>query len=317
MSSKPEGTGFVQLQLCYGCFTIVYRSILPVHEMRRTPPTRPSSLHAEHNCFGNRYLRYVDDIVLVLPAAGAKSAEDSVVGETARLGLCLNQDKRVQVACADWLRSNEDTPADDIAQQWKIFAGGLRRRLVTTPASQPALDRRLRTAGFRIPLTSYEQAATDAGWWLRLRELVGFQRFWSGVRHLSEEDIVRNALRLREAAEESFFRLAESAQSTAGIQRKRAVQHLRFLSSKLMMVAAPCVLPDLAQSLQGWPELLPQRAIFNALSYIPHFEHVGWSHVTIANTMIYVLRCQRLRVFHGACAKAWARRFSICRCNLR
>ncbi|MBI4324103.1 MAG: RNA-directed DNA polymerase [Chloroflexi bacterium] len=215
--------------------------------------------------FGMRYLRYVDDIALVLPAGDGKRAEDIVVRELNRLGLALNQNKRVQSTCKDWLRGVEDAPADDIAEQWKVFAGGLRRRLVTKPDSQPALDRKLQAGGFRIPLTSYERAATDAGWWLRLHELVGFRRFWSGVRHLSEEAILTNAFALRETAQRAFFGLAQSGQTTTGIQRKRMVQHLRFLSSKLMLLAAPDVLPALVQSLQSWSELLPQQAIFNAL----------------------------------------------------
>jgi hypothetical protein len=127
------------------------------------------------------YFRYVDDVAIVASKHQALAMEQRLREHLARLGLELNEDKRLEVPALVWLHGEKDFE-DHPGTSWKTFIGDMRRLLLFYPEERKSLETFFGLAGIRIRPIDYAEAAQERAFLDRLNSLVRLKWFRRSVR---------------------------------------------------------------------------------------------------------------------------------------
>ncbi len=143
--------------------------------------------------YGDRYFRYVDDLVVLAPASEAKQIEALVVDGIAPLGLVLSGAKRHVVSASDWLHWGPHEVSSRHAT-FEVLVRQLCFWVALNPGKADELVSALANSGLRLPI---QRCIIDA----RYSRYIAFAR--SAIR-----DNPRMAVQLLRATSESFIRVA-------------------------------------------------------------------------------------------------------------
>ena len=189
--------------------------------------------------FGDRYFRYVDDIVLVIPRPGVADALGAVGDALAAEGLALNSEKQDVVDAAAWHgeavvfgapagRAGFDALLDDITAY-----------LVRRPRAAGDLHGRFRDAGYSLPIGRFRSLAGSRRFRLYFRRRRGGLVAWVGGLFKSQEDLLAQAAVVRRDLTAEAERLA-GQNPPAGPQRRRwYVQRRRYVLNRLLYLYPP------------------------------------------------------------------------------
>lgn len=212
------------------------------------------------------YFRYVDDVAIVAPKAQALAIENRLRDHLARLGLELNEDKRLAVPASAWLRGEKDFE-DHPGTSWKTFIGDMRRLLLFYPEERQMLETCFSLVGIRIRPIDYSEAAQERGFLDRLNSLIRLKWFRRSVRAKNWAGVVVNqAVSLRKRYASELEILLSSFESLRGYERKRRLYRLKFLVARMAYLAPSRDLPGISAAISGIPEMAMAAAAYDAIS---------------------------------------------------
>jgi len=220
--------------------------------------------------FPDRYIRYVDDVVLVGSPTEVNAGRAQLAALLGELGLDLHDadaGKDFELTADDWLAGKEDF-CDNDSQGWMFFARDLKQFLISQASSRTTLATRLAEEGFRIPLPDYSVEVSDARYRDRLFDQL--RRYpWllrKIFRQATPNKLLLSAQILRAGYTKRLFQMLELGPKLEGYARKRTIPKIRYFAGRLLYLAKPEDLPVIAYRLRQYPELTMLAEIVHAVS---------------------------------------------------
>lgn len=240
-----------------------------------------------------RYIRYVDDIILVGDRQAVKASLSVLQSRLSDLGLHLHDDsshKTIEVPTIEWLEGRHDFCESRQPVSWMTLIGDLKRYLLLRPEERENLQAVFRSEGFRIPVHDYRDAAQEASFLENVLSWARLDRFRRNNQSISTESLLGQARCLRKSFEEEFRNSVDGAASLGGFSRKRRVPKLRYCAGRLIYLAPDNVLADLSPMADELPELHFHSKVMQtvATGNLDHILHLG---TNAAQAAAQPLRC--------------------------
>lgn len=223
--------------------------------------------------YQNRYFRYVDDIALVIPHDEKDAALQFLQRALGSLELRLNPKKTCHLTASEWLSSAQGQTSNYEGEthtiedtEWMIFIDDLKCYLIANPEHSAGLAERLRANGVRVSVPHYQATIESADYVARFERRLRRKGFQRRVSQISIQGIVSRARILSYLYQENFDEVWEEFQRSDSVKRKWLLSRLRYLLSKLVVIAEEDQLTVISSRLEGLPELAEYAAVFRALT---------------------------------------------------
>ncbi len=214
--------------------------------------------------YGDRYFRYVDDLVVLAPAGEAKQIEARVVEGISPLGLVLSNAKCHVVPASDWLRWGPHNASEKRAT-FEALVRDLCFWVALNPDRAGELATKLADSGLRLPV---RRCMIDAGY----SRYIAFAR--SALR-----DNPRAAIQLLRATPDSFLRSALdlrqqlqrvleaelAGERPEGLLGRWWEQRVRYAANRLLYLADQSELSQLHSQIQRVPCLTLTASALHAV----------------------------------------------------
>ena len=217
--------------------------------------------------FGDKYFRYVDDVIAVVPRAEARRARDIIEASLGRRGLEPNQAKSATVSAEEWHR-NMVRPDVESADSFYKFARDLTVYLVLHSERAHSLKVAFASSGLAIPVQRFLALSQYSRFRYFLRKSKGVSqvadvvRIWSS----SNDVLLLRAQELKRRYETELRRAIEAPRSSDATLRRWQAQRTRRIVNALFYLRGFAEWSEDLGGLDGTPELLQQAALARALS---------------------------------------------------
>jgi hypothetical protein len=216
--------------------------------------------------FGRRYLRYVDDIVVVCKSHEAASTLDYVGGLLERENLSLNESKTETASREAWRYAASGASPRDGVLRFEDLALAIELYLSRNPNDLPEVRDKFLSAGFNLPLVRWKAAAVHHRVRVFLSKQLWRRPFADIYAILSSQpnDLVSMAERLRPVIDaELDHLLADIPQS--GLGRRIALQRLRYLVNRVIYLNDINEYGRLVKKLARVPEFYETEVLLRCL----------------------------------------------------
>lgn len=214
----------------------------------------------------NGYFRYVDDVAIVAPKDRALAMEQRLREHLERLGLHLNEDKRLEVPAVVWLRGENDFE-DHPGISWKTFIGDMRRLLLFYPHERKSLETQFGLLGIRIRPIDYAEITQERPFLDNISYYIRLPWFRRSIRAKSwAGNVVSQAVQLRERYTAELEALLNDFESLRGYERKRKLYRLRFLVARTAYLGLSQSLPVISAAISGITEMAMAAAVYDAIT---------------------------------------------------
>jgi hypothetical protein len=214
------------------------------------------------------YLRYVDDITLVGSKSEIDQSIDLISSDLHDLGLSLHREdplKTLSVPVREWVKSSRDYQNDPDSTGWMRLVGDIRKLLIFKADQAHSLETALLQAGFRFPMPDYTAARQDRNLFEKVRRLGLWAWLFKRSRHVSVQQIVNDAIALRDQMEGQCDKLFDNLQSLSAFQRKRRISKLRYRLGRLAYLSSPRTLERLGNQASLTPDLALHSTLLRAI----------------------------------------------------
>lgn len=215
-----------------------------------------------------RYIRYVDDIVLVGTQPAVVESFKILNGRLKDLGLELHDDsspKTIEVPVSKWILGRDDFKYKGAPISWMTLIGDLKRYLLRDPDRRDEIRTVLQGEGFRLPVLDYTGAVYEATFAERLMEYAPMKWFIAKNQEVNIDTILCQARWLRNNCEERFRRGIDDFHDLDSFGRKRSIPKLRYNAGRLIYLATEDVLSDLVPAVESIPELFFHAKVMHAV----------------------------------------------------
>jgi hypothetical protein len=218
--------------------------------------------------YGERYLRYVDDVIIVCPKSEAADALANLRQALAAEGLTLNEEKEDQVERATWEREcvSFSTPVD--GDSFESLLEDITVFLIFSPQSADALHKRFRDEGFSLPISRLRSLARSKRYRAHFRgRLSGIRGLWAWMKSwfATEASLVEKARSLRRRLLAEAGRLAEGQPPSTPMRRRWYAQQRRYVLNRLLYLLPPQEMPRLLPVTPDIDEFVESRVVMEAL----------------------------------------------------
>lgn len=217
-----------------------------------------------------RYLRYVDDIVLVGDVEKVTQSLNIVKDRLNELGFTLHDEssgKNYEVPATDWLKGHNDFHGSfHQTALWKILIGDLKKFLLLHPEERVNLHKAFLSEEFRIPVRDYTNAVHERSNLERLRSLPPQNWFRRKSQEITIETLMKHARVLRNIYDQKFRSLIDGAKALSGLDRKRHISKLRYYAGRLIYLATDDTLAFLSPAACELPELHFHAKVMEAVA---------------------------------------------------
>lgn len=216
--------------------------------------------------FGERYLRYVDDLIVVCPAAEAEDVANRIASVVAESEFAIHEGKHDVVPAAVWL---SDCPSIRDADDEPVFNALIRDLtvyLMLKPKSFDSVRQMFEAEGFSIPL---ERLRTQSKYrpfrrFIQYRHLSGILDsarlyFWR------DSDFLSRAIRVRDDLSASLKGLLAGPVPTNGMSRRWFVQKCRYHLNRLLYLLPHLSYEQIRSSIPEGSEFDEYRILLDAL----------------------------------------------------
>ena len=218
--------------------------------------------------YGERYLRYVDDIIIVCPKPEATSAMPKLREALGLEGLALNEAKQDQIDPMTWDRECVSVSTSADAESLESLLEGIIVFLIFSPKSADSLHRRFRNEGFSLPISRLCSLARSKRYRAHLRSrLSGIRSLLAWVRgwFMTEASLVEKARALRGRLLADAERLAQDQPPSTPMRRRWYAQKRRYVLNRLLYLLSREELPRLLQITPNIDEFVECRVVMEAL----------------------------------------------------
>lgn len=224
---------------------------------------------AMQTAYGDRYLRYVDDIIIVCPAAEVSLAISRLRDALTAEGLVLHEGKQDVVEGSTWQASSNAAPPSSELDAFGLLVDEISLYLLRKPEAVESLRNTLAEQGFSLPVRRLGSLAKSRRYrshkrrlFLRQRGLLAWARSW----FVTEASIVERAKAVRKELVAFADRLAEEEAPTQPTTRKSYIQKRRYVYNRLLYLLAPDDYPDLLQLIPDNHDFTEIRLVAEALA---------------------------------------------------
>ena len=225
--------------------------------------------NAMQKSYGDRYLRYVDDIVIVCAASEVQSATDRLRDALTEEGLVLHDGKQDVVDGSVWQASTNATAPSSELDAFGLLIDEITLYLLRNPEDVESFRKTLAEHGFSLPIRRLGSLAKSRRYRSHKRRLFRHQRgllAWAKSWFITEASIVERA----KAAQKDMLglagRLAEVVAPTQPTQRKSYIQKRRYVFNRLLYLLAPDEYPNLLQLIPDSHDFIEVRLVADALA---------------------------------------------------
>lgn len=218
--------------------------------------------------YGECYLRYVDDVIIVCPKAEAASALVNLRQALAAEGLRLNEAKEDQVERMTWVNECVSFSTQVDGESFESLLEDITVFLIFSPKSADALHKLFRDDGFSLPIARLCSLARSKRYRAHFRgRLSGFRGFWIWMKSwfATETSLVEKARSLRNHFLKDAARLAEDEPPSTPMRRRWYTQKRRYVLNRLLYLLPPQELPRLLQLTPDIDEFVESRVVVEAL----------------------------------------------------
>jgi hypothetical protein len=215
---------------------------------------------------GEKYWRYVDDIVLVGDVDQVNDGRELLSSILGDMGFLLHKEgKDFEVDSETWLEGAQDFIASE-GKAWNSLIANVKRFLIVKPDERIDLARAFSENEINIPLLDYSDVVLESSYLEKLSDWLA-RYSWSlkSVRALTVQKIVEDAIRARQICHDKLNILLGKSPAIKGYARKRLIPKLRFYAGRLMFLATPDILSSVSSALVDYPELFLQSKVLNAI----------------------------------------------------
>lgn len=217
--------------------------------------------------YGNAYFRYVDDIVIAVPAKDKEKTIRLLAELAANEELTIHPDKTDAVSGADWLEHGPHHTHRVESDSFEALVFMLKVHLLRNHDAEKSLREILSANGFSIPLERISRAGRSSSFVRRFNTLrkmgwgVAFQALFS-----SEADIFEKAIAVRGKVLESLETLLSGNVPEGATRRRWFVQRLRYLTNRAFYLFPVNELRFLIEPLSRLPEFVETVALLKMLA---------------------------------------------------
>jgi hypothetical protein len=237
-------------------------------------PTGPEFSHLLADCalnefdeqfaerYGENYLRYVDDLIFVVPPGETDSVIESVGAAFDAKGYELNTSKEDSIGAREWAehvpvirRKVSERSFEALVFKIKVFISARPDQIDHLRAALHDLD-------FRIPLQRLVSTSEDLGFREKLKGFArsGWKVLWDAYRTTIPQ-LVSHAMSVRSEVEQKLEKLLEEPLHTEGLRRRWQIQQLRYHVNRGVYILGSNKLRKLADDLENMPEFLQFRTL--------------------------------------------------------
>ncbi len=217
---------------------------------------------------GERYSRYVDDIVLVGDAEQVKQERNLLKSllEAESMGFSLHEEgKDFRVTSTEWLEGAGDFD-DSESKTWIRLIANIKRFLITKPEERTVLARVFQENGINIPLLDYSSAVSESSYIEKFSDwIAGYTWAPKAIRTLTVGKILEDAVKARKTYQSRMKFLLARGSDVRGYERKRLIPKLRFYAGRLIFLVPPDFLSSVSSALSDYPELLLRARVMSTV----------------------------------------------------
>jgi RNase P/RNase MRP subunit POP5 len=227
------------------------------------------------NRYRDRYLRYVDDIILVVNRNEVRSA-NAALAASLDMDLEFNETKDDQVDSITWLRENpiDQTPSEGA---FESLIDALAFFMICTKADGARLGRLFQEAGFSIPISRVTSLAKSNRFWKYLSGKWSFIDWFRGW-FVRESDLVKKAQEVRIALWARAVQLSQEPIPSTPTRLRWWVQKRRYVFNRLLYLLSPTEYKQLASLIPDGIEFQEIHLLLQALATgdaTPILKHPG------------------------------------------
>ncbi len=218
--------------------------------------------------YGERYLRYVDDVIVVCPKAEAGNALATLRQALDAEGLTLNEAKEDTVEPTTWTDECVSFSTQGDGESFESLLEAITVFLVFSPKSADVLHKRFRDEGFSLPIARLCSLARSERYQAHfMGQLSRFGGWWAWVKSwfATETSLIETARSIRSRLLKQAERLAEKETPTTPMRRRWYAQKRRYVLNRLLYLLPPQELPRLMQLTPDIDEFVESRVVLESL----------------------------------------------------
>jgi len=221
--------------------------------------------------FGNRYFRYVDDILMVLEEKEIPSAEKKLEESLGKQGFELNHGKKDKVSASNWLNNINDPEEGFLSKQYDELSNRIRLFLWNAPSKREALSNKFKEAGIGIPIQRY---AVDANYgrfhhymkyYLKKSTANARKIIRGNLEHENADTIFADSVFLKDRFLEVAPRIKIEPGDESNLVKKLRIQRLRYLLNRLLYLTPHTEYKKLLEIAPDMVEFYEYRTVINSL----------------------------------------------------
>jgi hypothetical protein len=220
------------------------------------------------SAYGNKYFRYVDDIVVVCPASQEQQVKNHIRLSLHSNGFTTNEEKTITVDDLGWTKNliQEDVPDID---SFRAFTRDLAVYLALHPSRANELKTMFYESGFSIPIDRLGALSS----YPRFRYFLTRRKTQQGLAHAldiwlsTNASFVKRAARIKNTYENSLIELVSSNEADLAANEKRwQAQRVRRIVNALFYLRNFDDWPQRSEAFDAFPELVEQSSLAKALA---------------------------------------------------
>ncbi len=212
--------------------------------------------------YGEKYLRYVDDIILVVPRAGLCDADATLKNAVEEEGLRLNLDKRDFIGSGVWEENNPQAnpPGGD---SFEMLIEDLTFFVMRKTPDPLVLRRRFADCGFSLPFRRVVSRSRSVRLWQYLTNRMSFS-WWRRSHFVTERSLLERAESLRGTLWRKAGAQNDVAPSSPMCRRWWA-RDWRYVINRLVYLLPIERYTELLNLIPDAPEFIETRILIDAL----------------------------------------------------
>lgn len=219
--------------------------------------------------YGDRYLRYVDDIIIVCARSDVLTATNRLGQALAEEGLFLHEGKQDLVDAATWSMNSRPVSSDGGLNTFGALLDDIILYLLRQPNEIEPLRKQLLEQGLSLPIRRLGSLARSRRYRSHKRRLFRQQRGffeWAKSWFITERSIIEKAKAVREDMLKVATRIAADPVPTQPMPRKAYAQKRRYVFNRLLYLLSPDQYTKLLQMIPEIDEFFETRLVAGALA---------------------------------------------------
>ncbi len=230
-----------------------------------------ASIYLEHvdarleRDFPGRYFRYVDDIALVVEKAEVDKSLEIFRAIIRDNGLFANEDKTDIQPASAWTTHVQNRASSQPQVTFGRLIENLTQYLAHNPDEFDELHKRFRGEGLSLPFIRVKSISQYGPFRRFHRKVLKYFGITAIIGSLDPDKLLQDAKDLRAHFAESANRAAATDLPSSGIQRRWAIQNLRFTFNRLLYLVPGEELSKYASLLPDIDDTVQTREVYKAL----------------------------------------------------